>query len=427
MKRLSLGTQLYISILSLFLIFAIGSILVQQYSERQHHRAMIDERLQAYNNQLIEAIRNKDGLTEESLEAHIGSHVLDELRLTVIDLKGNVIFDNISKDYASMSNHLDREEVRMALEKGRGRVIDRASATTNSEYFYSATYSPEDEVIVRSALPYDANLSIQLSTSTFYVWFVAVMMILLLLVLKSFVNRVVSRIEHRKMLENQQVRRELTQNIAHELKTPITSVKAYLETLISEDDLPVALQKDFLRKSLSQTQLLASLVRDISVINRLEYRPDFYEREEAELGEIVASVLDDVALHLEQHNMTCHCDIPEAEIIGNKQLLYGIFRNMLDNAILYAGDGKNIDIKVVDAGDMYRCTFADNGKGVPEETLPHLFDRFFRIDKGRERAMGSTGLGLSIVKNAINFHGGEIEARNLPEGGLCFEFTLKKK
>lgn len=426
MKKLSLGTRLYLTIASLFIIFAIGSIFVQQYGEKRYRQSLIDEQLQAYNNHLTNSINLEQPIDETSLDNYVDNYEIDSLRLTIINLEGEVIYDNINKNYRAMGNHLDRYEVSQAIKTGHGTVTDRVSSSTNADYFYSATYFPERKMVVRSALPYDDYLKTQLSTGLMYVWFIVIVLIILMIVLKWFVNRVVSRLEHQKALERLQVRRELTQNIAHELKTPITGIMAYLETIITQDNLSPELEKQFLNKSLKQTQLLADLVRDISIINRIDYRPDVYSIEEVDLSDVINSALSDTSLMLEQHGIQCRNNALPALIQGNRMLLYSIFRNLIDNSIQYAGDGSIIEIGNEDCGDCIKFTFADNGNGVPDDSIKYLFDRFYRVDKGRERSLGSTGLGLSIVKNAVIFHGGYIEVKNRNGGGLTFTFTLKK-
>lgn len=427
MRRLSLGTRLYISILSLFIITVAISIFVQRYAEGNYRKAVIDERLQSYNARVMDVVNHSGSINGDALNAYIEAHFLDDLRLTIIDEKGNVAYDNISHDYAAMTNHLDRREVQDALKSGHGTVTERASSSTSQEYFYSANYYPHHGLIIRSALPYDANLISQLSPSTLYMWLIILVLLLLMAVLRFFVKRMVSRLEHQKALERLQVRRELTQNIAHELKTPITSILAYLDTLVSQDDIDEQVRDRFLNNSYKQAQLLASLVRDMSVINRLEYRSSYYQVEPVDVGDVIANVLADVAIHLDEHRITCSDTVPTGTVItGNRNLLYGIFRNLVDNAIQYAGDGCAIEISATDKGQSYLFTFQDNGRGVGQEHIDFLFDRFYRVDKGRDRGMGSTGLGLSIVKNAVQFHGGVIQARNLPRGGLKFTFTLNK-
>ena len=129
----------------------------------------------------------------------------------------------------------------------------------------------------------------------------------------------------------------------------------------------------------------------------------------------------------EEERLTLHTDFNEQVIIdGNLSLIGSIFRNLTENAIAYS-EGKNIFISLIKNNDTEcHIRFEDDGKGVEPEQLPRLFERFYRVDKGRSRQLGGTGLGLSIVKHAIQFHGGTITASNRPYGGLRFDFSLKK-
>ena len=124
--------------------------------------------------------------------------------------------------------------------------------------------------------------------------------------------------------------------------------------------------------------------------------------------------------------MQLTCNLPSSlPINGNPSMIYSIFRNLTDNAITYAGDGTTITIDSVQEDDKWTFTFSDNGVGVESKHLDRLFERFYRIDKGRSRKMGGTGLGLAIVKNAVILHGGTITAYNNEKGGLRFVFSLK--
>ena len=140
-------------------------------------------------------------------------------------------------------------------------------------------------------------------------------------------------------------------------------------------------------------------------------------------------MLNEVALALEEKHITVINRLPdELSINGNSSLLYSIFRNLMDNAIAYAGTGVTVKINCFREDEkFYYFSFSDTGTGVPEEHLNRIFERFYCVDKGRSRKLGGTGLGLAIVKNAVLFHGGTIFAKNNPSGGLEFVFTLQKQ
>ena len=134
-----------------------------------------------------------------------------------------------------------------------------------------------------------------------------------------------------------------------------------------------------------------------------------------------------MALRPEEQRLRVHVDFPNrVEVFGSASLLSSIFRNLADNAAAYSG-GRDLYIRLLEDTPQYcKILLADNGIGVDEEHLPHLFERFYRVDKGRSRKLGGTGLGLAIVRNAVAFHGGTISVRNRDGGGLEFIFTLRK-
>lgn len=146
-----------------------------------------------------------------------------------------------------------------------------------------------------------------------------------------------------------------------------------------------------------------------------------------DVSTMVANITKETALQLSERKMTFNNMLPDGiKVKGNHSLLYSVFRNLTDNAIAYAGEGTTITLTAVSDGDFWRFAFSDNGVGVPHEHLARLFERFYRVDKGRSRKMGGTGLGLAIVKNAVLLHGGSIRVSNNITGGLRFDFTLKK-
>jgi signal transduction histidine kinase len=228
--------------------------------------------------------------------------------------------------------------------------------------------------------------------------------------------------------DKNRLKRQLTQNVAHELKTPVSSIQGYLETIVSDPDMDEEVKNHFIQRCFIQSQRLSSLLQDISTLNKLDDAPESYEREPINILTLFNTILSDVTQKLKEKNITVRTLIgPDVVVVGSHSLLYSIFRNLTDNAIAYAGEGVTVTVQVLSEDEnYYTFSFADNGVGVAAEHLPHLFERFYRVDKGRSRKMGGTGLGLAIVKNAVLLHHGSISVRLAQTGGLEFIFSLPK-
>lgn len=228
---------------------------------------------------------------------------------------------------------------------------------------------------------------------------------------------------------NRQLKQEMTSNIAHELKTPVSSIRGYLEILLGDKPVDDAKRHFFLERCYSQTLRLSDLINDVSLINKLEESADLFPKEDISVAGIAAEAVTELEELCSQHHITVRNELPQQmHIVGNHSLIYSIFRNLLENAIAYAGDGIEVGIDCYKKDDdKYYVHFYDTGAGVDNRYVPKLFDRFLRIDEGRSRKSGGTGLGLSIVKHAVLFHGGDIFVRNRDAGGLEFFFSLKKK
>ena len=230
--------------------------------------------------------------------------------------------------------------------------------------------------------------------------------------------------------EQVRIKRQLTQNIAHELKTPVTGIQGYLETIISDKEMEHKVKDKFIEKAFSQCKRLSSLLRDITYLSRIDEAPEFIEKEEADIAELISGMLGDLTNQIKEKHITVHNNTENQKIISysSTSLLYSIFRNLVENTIAYAGENVDIFINCYKEDDLfYYFSYADNGVGVADEHLTRIFERFYRLDKGRSRKLGGTGLGLAIVKNSVLFHGGQITAKKYADGGLEFVFTIKKE
>ncbi len=466
-KAISVGNKLYLTVLSLFLVFAVAFIVFQQSREKQYKIGLLEARLESLNARVHEAVHGMQQPVDSTSAALVHSFNNKELRVTLVRKDGRVLYDNFRHDYAHMPNHASRSEIHQALTKGHGTSLARHSTTLDRNYFYSATYFKEDGLVVRTALPYDNNLARTLQADQHFIWFALVVMALLTLVLYRFVNRLgtnitklpifASRAAHNESLDTEDLvvfpddelggiaeriikiykrlqstrreqdilKRQLTQNVAHELKTPVASIQGYLETILENPHIDAPTKEMFLKRCYAQSERLTSLLRDISTLNRLDDAPYMQDFEDVNISEMVQNIQKKTALQLEQRHMTFHDYLPGELIVkGSQSLLYSVFRNLTDNAVAYAGEGTSITLTAERHTDYWMFVFGDNGVGVPPEHLSRLFERFYRVDKGRSRKMGGTGLGLAIVKNAVLLHKGTVNVRNNPDGGLRFTFTI---
>lgn len=585
-RILPFSQRLFLSVIFLFLGYAVCFMLFQYKREKAYKIELLNTQLQNYNNQLCDFLADHHGVNSDSIQSYVTTHMMPNLRVTLIEPSGKVVYDNTNANWKSFANHSSRKEVQDALMYGSGYSISRQSESIQGEeYFYSARYYPPYRIIIRSALPYNLSLAEHLQADSGYLWFALIICLVLIFIFYRFTRKLgksitklqqfamkadrnepidmdilqtfpknelgeISQhiikiykrlhrakealyIEREKLIshlqtsheglgvftkerqeilvnnlftqyinnisdrnlrstneifdipelqpiieflnrnegnfskeekryamhlnknarsftveciifqdmsfeisinditqeeEQARLKRQLTQNIAHELKTPVSSIQGYLETIISNPNIPQENVRVFLERSYAQSNRLTFLLRDISVLTRMDEAPELVEKEQVNLSKIVENILNEVALGLEEKHITVVNKLPSEVILtGSSSLLYSIFRNLTDNAIAYAGNDIQITINCFREDEkFYYFSFSDTGVGVPEEHLNRLFERFYRVDKGRSRKLGGTGLGLAIVKNAVLFHGGTIFAKNMPKGGLEFVFTLKK-
>ena len=236
-----------------------------------------------------------------------------------------------------------------------------------------------------------------------------------------------------KQENNIALKQQMTNNIAHELRTPVSSIRGYLETIIEMKDKLNEDKKDFfISRAFSQTCRLSELIRDISLITKTESHPELFERENINIKELIEEIVIDCENRIKTKHINIIHNVQDSVYInGNYSLIYAIFRNLIDNSIKYGANpiGKvDITINLYASDDYnYYFNFSDQGQGIEGGHLNRIFDRFYRVDKGRSRIDGGSGLGLSIVKNAIIYHKGTISARQKKERGLSFLFSIAKK
>lgn len=225
------------------------------------------------------------------------------------------------------------------------------------------------------------------------------------------------------------MRREFVANVSHELRTPLTIIKGFAETLIDDEaTLDPRARLRFTEKILNNAERLHVLVEDLLTLSRLESRPDQIEP----IGQPIAPLLDEVAENyrprLDSATQTLVVEVDEGigTVLFDRYRIHQVLDNFIENVFRYAPDFTELRLVAVlepDSG-MVRCSVIDDGPGIPEKDLPHLFERFYRVDKGRSRETGGTGLGLSIVKHIVQLHGGTVWAESRVGEGTTMSFSL---
>ena len=474
--KISYHKRLFLILLAFSWFITLCCIGFQYQREKEYRSELITVQLRLFNQHILEAY--DDGF---ALQEYVESQDLpfEGLRISVITLSGEVVYDNtLSLD--SLDNHRYRPEIDQAIKDGVGYHIKRISTSDGREYFYFATRG--EDVLVRTAIPYSSSLRELLKAE----WDFLIFMIIISLVMSILayfatqrlgktierLNRFAAKAEkgerfdddesfpndelgsisshivklyaqwqqtiidrdlaHENAMREEQekirIKRQLTNNINHELKTPVASIQVCLETLLSGIQLTEEKRQELIERCYSNNERLRHLLNDISLITRMEDGSQLIVKESININRIIDEIADELAVMPQEEQFTLHTQFNEQVMIeGNPSLIGSIFRNLTENAIAYSG-GKNIYITLIENNSQY-CSirFEDDGAGVEEQKIPRLFERFYRIDKGRSRRLGGTGLGLSIVKHAVQFHGGSIAACNRQQGGLQFDFTLQKR
>ncbi|MFA5574232.1 MAG: ATP-binding protein [Brumimicrobium sp.] len=565
--KISFRRRLFLYFAALFSIYTAGIILFVYSKERTSKLESLETQLEIYANFIHSAL--SDETTEWSTDLNSYKDLLPaDLRVTIIDYQGEVLYENVFDDFSIMENHADRIEIITAEERGSGRNIRKSESTQETYLYYAKRF---DNHYVRVALPYDVKLKKFLRFDDLFLYMIITFFIITLIIshkisqqfgnsierLRDFAlksgnanvifnddelgeigkkiasnyhqleeNKKQLSLEKQKLLQHiqiseegicfisatkkvefynglfvqylnqlidtninpsviledktfaslhdfleqknddyfetqinkqgkifslranvfqddsfeiiltditqkertRQLKQEMTGNIAHELRTPITSVRAYLETVL-EHSLPADKREHFIKQAYHQTLNLSEMIKDMSVIAKLEEAPDTFTLEKVNLVNLLMDLKTEQTIKFNENNIQMDWQLPDdLVVVGNSNLLTSIFRNLIENSVRYAGENIKINISLINQDkDFYYFSYYDTGVGVKDSAhLNRLFERFYRVQEGRTRETGGSGLGLSIVKNAIIFHKGIISVKNRKEGGLEFLFSLKK-
>jgi signal transduction histidine kinase len=428
--KMTFQQRLVTSFVVIFALFTVGIVVFEQQRVRRYKTEALSERLDAYAGQIAAFLSSGNGSASPD---EVLALMPPELRLTIIDRGGRVAYDN-KLDAAAMDNHSSRPEIVAAVAAGHGTSI-RTSDSSGDENLY---YARDDgsEFIIRVALPYDIEVRSFLKPDNAFLYFVVglfVVGLFSILSLGRYFGASVKRLrEHEAKEKTRRLKREMTGNIAHELRTPVTSIRGFLEIVLG-NELDDARRRQYLERAYGQTQTLSALISDMSLLARIDEKQGAFEFTAIDAAGLLEKVRSDTSKGLVEKNIAFRVDIPPGLTFrGNESLLYSVFRNLTDNVISHAGEGVEILVAAEIAegtggrkGRTARISFADTGRGIEDQGhLERIFERFYRVNEGRTRDTGGSGLGLSIVRNTIALHGGTITVRNNKPRGLEFIFDL---
>lgn len=453
----------------------IGILIVFQYQhETEYRKSYINQQLNFINSRIIAAYEQNDDIKPflNFISNYLDNSVFDQLKISAYDANDQLLYA-IGRPFKTPGEATD------AISDANGYIRTNAE---NKVYFYKVTKSDDGNLIIHTAMPWTASISDALRVDntlllTIFLFALIAVTILAYFSTSFIVNNIKilrefarnannpdfkidesrlghdelgdisrdilklyqGRVEANKRSEREhavaihaieekgRMQHQLTNNINHELKTPVGVIRGYLETVLTSEEMDQETQRYFLQRALDNVERLCTLLNDVSTMTRLENGSGKISFTEINMHDLVYTIHNDLNQAGALNNMDFDLSMPlECTVYANANLLTSAISNLFKNAAIHSR-GTSIGMSLVSESEkFYTFSFWDNGQGVSEEHIPHLFERFYRVDAGRSRKSGGTGLGLPIVKNTIDSLGGAISVYNRSKGGLEFLFTLKK-
>ncbi|MCM1021324.1 MAG: ATP-binding protein [Muribaculum sp.] len=487
-RSISYQWRIFFPLVALLWAVIIVQAVIQYQRESQYRENRLNDDLNLVNSRIIDAYEEDIDIFPylRFISKYYENSELNGIRITIYDDKGEMLYC-LGQPLKRYYDENLSPELSEAIDKGKGYAVRRTSETTDQQlqapyYYYGVHHSADGKLFVHTAMPFTATLyrSTDVDSSlwiiiitlsllaTFFAWATTRYLSQNVKLLHQFardiaggnaenqnyefandelgeVSKQIFKLYREKTKANERVEREhalaikatedkiksnrqMSDNINHELKTPVSVIKGYLDTITENPDMPSEMRQRFLGKAKEHMERLCDLLNDLSAITRLENGACGIIREKISLNDMLIAISSELETAKFIHNnISFSFDIPlDCYIIGNYNLIYAMFINLIRNADLHS-HGTECGVKYIGEDDEhFKFSFYDNGTGIDQEHLPHLFERFYRVDKGRSRKAGGTGLGLPIVKNTVVAMGGTMSVQNRQEGGLEFIFTLTK-
>ena len=363
------------------------------------------------------------------------------LRITWVAADGSVLYDNDAQAQA-LSNHLDRPEIRQALETGSGEIV-RNSDTLNMKNFYYALLL-EDGSVLRVATQVRSIVGIFLTAMPVIVLISGAILLVCILLghlltaqllrpidlmaehlddvtrfaayreLTPFADKI--RSQHEKILAAAKSRQDFTANVSPELKTPLTAISGYAE-LIENKMVDPEQQVRFARQIRSNAARLLNMINDILRLSELDDARQLAAPQPVELLALAQEVCAGLQLQARQREVRLQCFGRPVTVSGDRELLKELLENLIQNAVRYNREGGFVQVTVKDTDRRAVLTVEDNGIGIPQDQQERVFERFYRVDKSRSRETGGTGLGLAIVRHIVQLHNARIQLTSAPDKG----------
>lgn len=485
-KTFSLQWRLFLPLT--LLIWSIMALLVfyMVRHEKQVKRDNLELQLRNVNSTIIKAYVDGQDLQKmvNFIDIYNNNTTLDAIRITVYDSENNLIASTgVPLLIENDQHHVIDEVAEVRDSNGIDEITNIRPAFVDHELLMLNTMTSNDGAIQTIVgIPYNVGVTRALSFDPM-VWIIVGIMALVSTGIAFYLCMLVSRsvytlrdfatlasegritnIEHMKFPSNELgevsrkivriyldkdkalekskhehevamravkdrelIKRQTSNNINHELKTPVGIIKGYLDTINSDPDMPESLRRSFLEKAQAHADRLTQLLKDVSSITRLEDGTQQVEITEFDFHDLVYTLANDIEVSRMGGDLGFEFKVPfDCMVRGNYSLITNALVNLVRNAANYS-KGTKIELNLTgETETSYVFEFKDDGIGVGEEHIPRLFDRFYRVDEGRARKAGGTGLGLPIVKSTFSAIGGDIRVSNVDPHGLCFTFTLLK-
>ena len=436
-------------IVVLIVAMAISSIVISMsYYRLASHRVMEDMKPVLL---LLDATIDWESSDLEKQIVEISSQMNNDYRITIIDNDGSVLADSETGNPETMENHKNRKEVKEAFQNGFGTKV-RNSSTIKGSMMYAAYCSPTQHKVIRISIHHDVITDLM----KMMVPSIAISLLLALSVAGVLTNKFAASVTKpidfnfphyqydelniiartttdmsksvqdyiRKLEKEKTIRQEFFSNASHELKTPLTAIRGYAELLQSGMASDTQMQKEFLGRIHSEVEEMTSLINDILMISRLETKELMPTKEMLCVKSVAEEVKKTLKPLADENNVSLEIHCCDEFVYMDRSHLQGILSNLMGNAVKYNRPGGFVQTDITMDSTSLSIRVEDSGIGIAKEDQKRIFERFYRVDKGRSKRVAGTGLGLSIVKHVTEFYGGCVSVESQSGVGSTFLVQL---